>query len=123
MSPHEILQKINAAIHSGDGRKLDALCGGATNYSFKVFVDKHPELCVYAKLCFEFAMWNLDRSAHYDLKRVENEYKIMEEVTSIVQGSIMTTLALYDVEHEGNKMKIFMTEWSKSDEQVHGRSG
>ena len=117
------MQKINAAIHSGDGRKLDALCGGATNYSFKVFVDKHPELCVYAKLCFEFAMWNLDRSAHYDLKRVENEYKIMEEVTSIVQGSIMTTLALYDVEHEGNKMKIFMTEWSKSDEQVHGRSG
>ena len=118
-SPHEILQKINAAIHSEDGSKLDAtvLCGGATNYSFKVFVDKHPELCVYAKICFEFAMWNPDRSVHYDLKRVENEYKIMEEVTSIVQGCVVTTLALYDVEHEGNKMKLFMTEWSKSDEQ------
>lgn len=118
-SPHEILQKINAAIHSGDGSKLDAtvLCGGATNYSFKVFVDKHPELRVYAKICFEFALWNPDRSAHYDLMRVENEYKIMEEVSSLVQGCVVTTLALYDVEHEGNKMKLFMTEWSKSDEQ------
>ena len=39
-SPHEILQKINTTIHSGDGSKLDAevLCGGATNYSFKTCI-------------------------------------------------------------------------------------
>ena len=65
---HELLQQINHAItssvmSSGDrsssSSKLEAevISGGYTNYSYKVFVDDHPELCVFAKLCFEFALW------------------------------------------------------------------
>jgi len=52
-SSHDILQKIYAAITSNDGSKLEAtiLSGGSTNYSYKVYVDKHPELRIFAKLC------------------------------------------------------------------------
>jgi hypothetical protein len=120
-SPHDILQQINDALRQ-DGEssnKLDAvvLCGGATNFSYKVFIDQKPELCVFAKLCFEYALWNPDRSAHYDLLRVENEYKIMQQVASTAQGCVVTPLALYDIEHDGLHMKLFVTEWSKADEQ------
>eukprot|EP01083_Nonionella_stella_P292760 995794_1 len=60
-STHDILQRIHAAI--GEGFKLEAtvLSGGYTNYSYKVYVDKQPELCVFAKLSFEYALWNPDR--------------------------------------------------------------
>ena len=119
-SSHEILQRINCAIKdSGDGSKLDAtvLCGGATNISYKVFVDKHPELCVFAKLCFEYALWNPDRTAHYDLQRVESEYKIMKELSNKSLGCLVSPLACWDVKHEGENMKLFVTEWSNSDEQ------
>ena len=63
-SSHEILQQFNHAINvADDGSKLEAkvLSGGYTNFSYKVYVDKHPELCVFAKFCFEFAMWNPDK--------------------------------------------------------------
>jgi hypothetical protein len=114
-----LLQISNYICDSGDGSKLDAtvLCGGFTNFSYKVFVDKHPELCVFAKLCFEFAVWNPDRNAHYDLQRVENEYKIMKDVSSKTEGCVVSPLALWDVNHEGINMKLFVTEWSKGDEQ------
>ena len=77
-SSHGILQKIHAAIstsNNDDGSKLEAtiLSGGYTNYSYKVYVDKHPNLCIFAKLCFEYALWNPDKSAHYDLQRTINE--------------------------------------------------
>ena len=58
-SSHPTLEKINNAIGSPESGKLDAvvLSGGYTNYSYKVFVENQPELCVFAKLCFEFALW------------------------------------------------------------------
>lgn len=121
-SSHEILQQINNAINSSGGTsnsKLEAavLSGGYTNYSYKVFVDNQPELCVFAKLCFEFALWNPDKTAHYDLERTENEYKIMETISSKTHGSIVAPLGCWDLNHEGQKMKILVTEWSKGDEQ------
>jgi hypothetical protein len=119
-SSHEILQQIHHAVNvSGDGSKLEAkvLSGGYTNFSYKVFVDTHPELCVFAKFCFEFAMWNPDKSARYDLRRVENEYAIMGKMSKMASGSIVTPLALWDVPHEGQNMKLLVTEWSKVDEQ------
>ena len=115
-SPHAILQKINHAIHgAGDGSKLEAtiLSGGCANFSCKVSVDKHPELCVFAKFCFEYAMWNPDRSVHYDLQRVENEYKIMQEMSSKTPDIVVPPLACWDVKHEGETMKLLLTGWSQ----------
>jgi len=119
-SSHPILQKINHVTGSPDGgSKLRAtvLSGGYTNYSYKVFVDDHPELIVFAKLCFEYALWNPDKTAHYDLQRTENEYKIMGTIASKTNGSVVAPIGCWDLEHEGQKMKIIVTEWSKGDEQ------
>lgn len=119
-SSHEILQQMHHAINGTDSSsKLEAkvLSGGYTNFSYKVYVDTHPELCVYAKFCFEFAMWNPDRSSRYDLRRVENEYDIMEKMSKTASGTIVTPLSLWDVYHEGQDMKLLVTEWSKVDEQ------
>jgi len=56
-SDHEILQEINKAI-GGEGGTLQAvvLSGGYTNYSYKVYIKEQPELCVFAKLSFEYAL-------------------------------------------------------------------
>lgn len=119
-SPHEILQQINHVINvSGDGSKLEAtvLTGGYTNYSYKVSVDKHPELCVFAKFCFDFALWSPDKTAHYDLQRTENEYEIMKTISSKTPDSVVAPLACWDIKHEGRSMKLLLTEWSKGDEQ------
>ena len=117
-SPNEILQQMDHALHdSGDGSKLVAtvISDGYTNFSCKVKVDKHPELCVFAKLSFEYAMWNPD--VHYDLQRVENEYKIMQEMSSDSPGSTVLPLACWDVKHDGQDMKLLLTKWSTCDEQ------
>ncbi len=123
-SSHEILQQIHHAINDNnitvvgcDKSKLEAkvLSGGYTNFSYKVYVDTNPELCVFAKFCFEFVACFPD--ARHDLTRVENEYAIMEKMSKMASGSIVTPLALWDVCHEGLNMKLLITEWSKVDEQ------
>lgn len=50
------------AINGEGSTKLKGtiLSGGITNYSYKVYADKHPDICVFAKLSFEFALWNPD---------------------------------------------------------------
>ncbi|KAL7547100.1 hypothetical protein ACHAWF_010416 [Thalassiosira exigua] len=120
-SSSEILQQISNAIDASVSEsKLEAtvLSGGYTNYSYKVFVDKHPEkLRVFAKLCFERALWNPDKTAHYDLKRTENEHDIMKTISVKTPECIVTPLACWDITHEGTKMKILVTEWSWADEQ------
>ena len=48
---------------------LTTLRKQSMQYSYKVYVDKQPELCVFAKLSFEYALWNPDKTSHYDLQR------------------------------------------------------
>jgi len=121
-SSHAILKQINAAVNTSnnDGSKLEAtiLSGGSTNYSYKVYVDKHPDLCIFAKLCFEYAMWNPDRSAHYDLQRTVNEYNIMLTSHKASPDSVVLPLAILDLKQGDQNMKCLVTEWSKADEQL-----
>ena len=119
-SSDAMLQKIHHAVNeAGDGSKLEAkvLSGGYTNYSYKVFVDKHPELVIFAKLCFEAALWNPDPDAYYDLKRTNNEAEIMKKVSSHAPDCVVPPLALWDLDQDGHQMKLLVTEWSKADEQ------
>ena len=51
------------------------------------------------------------------MQRVENEYNIMEEVSSKTPGCVLTPLALWGVKLEENNMKLLVTEWSQGDEQ------
>ncbi len=122
-STHQILQEINqAAILSSvtGSSKVEAivLSGVYTNYSYKIFVPDQPHLCLFAKLTFERAVWNAEKDAHYDLQRTVNEYELMETFSKIKPDCVVAPLALWDVEHEGQKMKLFVTYWSKADEQL-----
>ena len=120
-SSHDILKKIYAAVFSSnnDGSKLEAtiLSGGYTNYSYKVYVDKHPNICIFAKLCFEYALWNPDKSAHYDLQRTVNEYEIMLASHKKTPNSVVLPLAVLDTKQNDQNMKVLITEWSAADEQ------
>ena len=61
-STADLFQKIHNVINN-DGGKIEAiiLSGGYTNYSYKVFVQGQPDLAVFAKLSFEYALWNPDK--------------------------------------------------------------
>ena len=118
-SPHKILQRINAVINESniDGSKLEAtiLSGGITNYSYKVQVDKQPDLVVFAKLSFEYALFN--PGAHHDLARTQNEYNAMKMVYDKTPDCVVTPLACWDLEYDGQKAKLLVTAWSLASEQ------
>ena len=95
-STHKIFQDISVAnTEPRTDRKIKAiiLTGGLTNFSYKVFVDGHPELCLFAKLSFEFALWNPDKNEHYDLVRTDNEYEIMETMHIKMPDNVVAPLA------------------------------
>lgn len=113
----EIFQKIDLACKEGGKIEAIILSGGYTNYSYKLFVPGHADLVVFAKLSFEYALWNPDKSAHYDLQRTVCEYDIMSKMADKTPESVVAPLACFDIEDDGQKMKLLVTEWSKSDEQ------
>lgn len=114
-----LFREIYQAIEANDDSELEAvvLTGGVTNYSYKLYVTNCPELCLFAKLSFAYAAWNPDRSAHFDLQRTSNEYEIMQTFSKIKPNCVVAPLACYDIEQDGQKMKLLVTEYSKADEQ------
>jgi thiamine kinase-like enzyme len=120
-STNLILEQINYAINDfGATGKLKAtvLSGGWTNYSYRVYLDKDPDLCVFAKLSFESASWNPDKTARFDLVRTQNEYNIMKQFSEVEPDNMVSPLACWDVEQDGKKMKLIVSEWSKAEEQL-----
>ena len=73
---------------------------------------------MFAKISFEYALWNPDKTAHYDLKRTENEYEIMKTMAASSPDCVVTPLACWDVKHDGQNMKLLVTKWSEGDEQL-----
>ena len=100
-----------------DSSKLDAtiLSGGITNYAYKVYVTDNPDICVFAKLSFEYALWSPD--THHDLQRTVNEYEMQKLMFSHVPTCVVKPLACLDVQHNDQKAKLLITEWSKASEQ------
>lgn len=117
-SPHKILQDINAAVNSTEGNKLVAnvLSGGVTNYAYKVQIDTQPKLTLFAKLSFEYALFNPD--THHDLARTQNEYDMMKIVRGVSPNCVVAPLACWDLEYNGKKAKLLVTDWSEADEQL-----
>jgi len=114
----ELLQKIDHACKEGGKIEAIILSGGYTNYSYKIFVPGQPDLVVFAKLSFEFALWNPDKNAHYDLQRTVSEYEIMSTMAQKTPDCVVAPLACFDIEDEGQKMKLLVTPWSEADEQL-----
>lgn len=120
-STNLILEQINYAINDfGATGKLKAtvLSGGMTNYSYRVYLDNDPDLCVFAKLSFESASWNPDPNAHFDLARTQNEYNVMKQFSEVEPENVVSPVACWDVEQDGKKMKLLEVEWSKAEEQL-----
>jgi hypothetical protein len=115
-SEFEDLREIGSALKAGD--KLDAiiLSGGKTNYSYKVFLEGQPDKALFAKISFSYALWNPDRSAHYDLKRTENEFKMMQWFSDKMgEGApVATPYLCVDVSTD---MKLLVAQWVPADEQ------
>lgn len=114
----DIFKRIVHACDGGDQIEAVTLSGGYTNYSYKLFVPGQPDLAVFAKLSFEYALWNPDKSAHYDLQRTVCEYEIMGKMAEKTPECVVAPLACFDIEDGGQKMKLLLTEWSNADEQL-----
>ena len=56
-----IFKKINRACEEGGTTEATILSGGYTNFGYKLFIPGQPDLAVFAKLCFEYALWNPDK--------------------------------------------------------------
>lgn len=91
----DILRDIHTA--SGDNiLEAAILSSGNGSYSFIVFVENRPELCLYAELTFGDNME----------QRAENEWANMRSHYS-------TLLGCWDVvEEDGSVMKLLVAEWS-----------
>jgi len=112
-SQFEDLRAIGQALQSGDNLQVDILTGGWTNFSYRVFLERNPELQLYAKLSFPRALWNPDPSVHYDVERTTNEFKMMEVFHMIDPGSVAVPYLCLDVDD----MKLLVTQWAEADEQ------
>jgi len=109
------LRAMGAELKQGDTLDIKSLAGGITNYSFKVSTQKTT---VFAKICFEFALWNPDRSVKYNLSRVENEFQMIKDVSAFDPCPVITPYHCVDiVDQDGNKMKLLVTAWATTDEQ------
>jgi len=112
-SEFDELKLIGEAMQAGDKLDISILTGGVTNFSYRIFLEQRPEIQLYAKLCFDRALWNPDPDAHYDLIRTQNEFEMMGTFNGIDPGSVAIPYLCLDVEG----MKLLVTQWSPADEQ------
>jgi len=112
-SKFEDLRKIGQALQAGDQLKVHILSGGNTNFSYRVCLEKNPDIQLYAKLSFSRALWNPDPTVKYDLIRTTNEYKMMELFYEINPDAVAVPYLCLDIDD----MKLLVTQWSDADEQ------
>ena len=60
-------RSIRSAIENdGDHLTAKVISGGCTNFSYKVSLQNQPDVALFAKLCFPYALWNPDPDGKYD---------------------------------------------------------
>jgi hypothetical protein len=109
------LREIGDALKGGcDNFKIKVISGGLTNFSYKVSLEKSPNKALFAKICFQYALWNPDKSVYYDLARTENEFIAMKQFKEmLVDAPVVTPYHCVDVQD----MKVLVTQWATADEQ------
>jgi len=106
---------ISSALDNGDELIVETISGGCTNFSYKVYLRGTPDVALFAKLSFAYALWNPDPDVPYDLDRTENEFAMMKRVSEMMEDApIATPYLCVDVQKD---MKLLVTEWCESDEQ------
>lgn len=113
-SEYEEFRKMAAALKDGD--KLDGeSLEGSSNYSYKVFLEKDPECCVFVKVSFTFALWNPDRSAYYSLERLTTEYKMLKKFSDLL-GDKAPVAKPYFCTDITPEIRMLVAQWAPSHE-------
>jgi thiamine kinase-like enzyme len=110
------LAALGAALKRGDSMNCKVLSGGKTNYSYQVHLKQDPSKKVFAKLAFDYALWNPDRTVHYDLNRTVNEFHLMKELAEMM-GNDAPVAQPYHLVHLDEHTMLLVTEWAPGDEQ------
>jgi hypothetical protein len=110
----EAFRKIGAALKEGDellGESLE----GSTNFSYKVFLKGDPDVKIFVKIAFDFARWNPDRSAHYDLARITAEFNMMQKFSDLLGDNAPVALP-YICMDIAPKIRMMVAQWAPSHE-------
>jgi len=110
-SQFEDLRAIGQALNEGDELIVEILTGGYCNFSYRVFLQRNPEVQLFAKLSFSWAA--CDPGANMDPERTVNEFKMMKTFNGIDPTSVVAPYLCADIED----MKLLVTQWSSADEQ------
>ena len=119
--------RIIAAAEDAEAAVLECtmIAGGKTNYSYKVSAtapqkegeggeEEATSAAVFAKIGFDFALWNPDRSVYYDQQRIANEYTLMAQMADLTDDMIAEPYHLIDLDAHS---KVIISEWVEDDEQ------
>mmetsp|Transcript_10588 Transcript_10588/g.23509 ORF Transcript_10588/g.23509 Transcript_10588/m.23509 type:complete len:516 (-) Transcript_10588:81-1628(-) len=133
--PNGIFTQISNALNDGSHNNkaklvVEILTGGYTNFSYRIRLERDPEtsseneIKLFAKLCFERALWNPDKSKIYLLDRTANEYSTMKSISDniVTDNSASHMIAkphlCLDLLDGDLKMKLLVTSWCEAgDEQ------
>ncbi|KAG7340760.1 phosphotransferase enzyme family protein [Nitzschia inconspicua] len=111
------LASLAVGLQQGGTLDCKVISGGKTNYSYQVYLKEDPSKKVFAKLAFDYALWNPDRTVHYDLQRTVNEYDIMNMFANIM-GEYAPVAQPYHLVRIDHHTMMLVTEWaSAGDEQ------
>lgn len=115
LSKHfDCFRRIQRSLRDGDTLRAEPLTGGLTNYSYKIYLENCPDEILFAKLSFPYALWNPDRSAHYDVQRTRNEFEMMKVFAELAPNSAPFPYLCEPMED----MMVLVTEWCENDEQL-----
>ena len=119
-SPFEIIQEIAKQLETGDS-SLDGqlISGGKNNYCFRIFVDTHRSLALYAKLFLPYALWDEEGTFSFDIQRAQSEFDIMKQLkeTEATKSSVATPFYVLDVK---GGYKLLIAEWASETEEQWG---
>jgi len=107
------------------GLECKIVTGGETNFAYKLFLKNDPSKALFAKLGFDYALWNPDRSVLYDLKRMDNEFELMQRYSVLMKdrdttmgGFTSTPISQpYHLIEIDQHSKLLISEWTDGDEQ------
>jgi len=114
---NDVLQAIQSALNQGDRLVCDFLSNGKTNYAYKVYLEKSPSTTLFAKLTFQYAVWNVSRTSPLDLQRTENELVMMNLLSSLMEKAPVVQ-PYFCVDVVPSEMKLLVTEWSHQTDQL-----
>jgi 5-methylthioribose kinase len=110
----DCFRQIQDGLQRGDSLRANPLTGGLTNYSYQVYLERSPNVTVFAKICFPYALWNPNSTVPYDVRRTQNEFKMMQLFADVAPGTAPLPYLCAPVDD----MMVLLTEWCDDEVQL-----